>query len=75
MAAACVPMCQPSASSAIELNHQPAPISTTMVEAVSQTTTRVRNSTVCGASTGRVVDVTMAFLTGGDGESIDAAPG
>ncbi|EXI73881.1 MAG: hypothetical protein AW07_02017 [Candidatus Accumulibacter sp. SK-11] len=34
-------MCQPSASSAIELNHQPAAISTNIIAAVISITTRV----------------------------------
>jgi hypothetical protein len=37
-------MCQPSASKAMELNHQPATISTTMVTRVIQTTARVPRS-------------------------------
>ena len=37
-------MCQPSASSAIELNQEPAAISTTMVMAVRPTTIQVRRS-------------------------------
>ena len=54
----CELMCHPSASSAIELNFQPARSSTTMVIAVSNTTQRVRRSAsgftssnwwVCGA--------------------------
>src|SRR5262245_61544977 len=41
-------MCQPSASSAIELNHQPATTSTTIVTAVSSATARVRRSADAG---------------------------
>ena len=37
-------MCQPSASSAIELNHQPATISTTIIAAVIHITSRVPRS-------------------------------
>ena len=44
MATACELMCQPSASSAIELNHQPATISTTIVAAVIHMTRRVPRS-------------------------------
>src|SRR5882757_583412 len=44
MAIACELMCQPSASSAIELNHQPAAISTTIMTAVIHMTTLVPRS-------------------------------
>ena len=44
MATACVPMCQPSASSAIEFHHQPAAISATIMTSVSATTAQARRS-------------------------------
>ena len=44
MASACELMCQPSASTAMELNHQPATISTTMVASVIHSTRRVPRS-------------------------------
>eukprot|EP01136_Pigoraptor_vietnamica_P043118 Opistho-1_new@18131 len=44
MASACELMCQPSAKSAMELNHQPAPISTTIMAAVIHITRRVLRS-------------------------------
>ena len=44
MATACELMCQPSASRAIELNHQPATISTTIIAAVIHITARVPRS-------------------------------
>src|SRR4051794_31248432 len=44
MASACELMCQPSASRAIELNHQPAPISTTIAATVIHITSRVLRS-------------------------------
>ena len=44
MASACELMCQPSASTAIELNHQPATISTSMVATVIHSTRRVPRS-------------------------------
>src|SRR5579864_725429 len=44
MARACELICQPSARSAIELNHQPAQISTTIMAAVTHITIRVPRS-------------------------------
>ena len=46
MATVCELMCQPSASSAIELNHQPATISTTIATAVINITARVPRSAI-----------------------------
>ena len=46
MASACELMCQPSASSAIELNHQPATISTTIVTTVIHVTAQAPCSAV-----------------------------
>ena len=44
MASAWLLMCQPSASSAIELNHQPAAISATIATSVNHSTKRVPRS-------------------------------
>ena len=44
MATVCELMCQPSASKAMELNHQPAAISITIMRAVIQVTMRVPRS-------------------------------
>ena len=44
MASTCELMCQPSASKAMELNHQPAHISTTIVTSVIHITSRVPRS-------------------------------
>ena len=62
MAPAWVAMCQPSASSAIELNQEPAAISTTMVIAVSPTTIQVRRSCRVVLAAQEIVSLEPGFV-------------